>query len=286
MKSPRLLLLALPSAACFTSPSLVARSCSRRALTTTMADQESTTTPEDERMLRRRLFVEREPERPLETAYSAAAGALAALSFYAAPDISTSWVLLSMAVALLCDFGPSARRDMRSSVAASDSAVNEYIDATPQVRLVDNFVVNPGSPDLVTRGRKETASDKLAASQRWALLVRARVAGDAAGVALMLSGRACLGAALLLAAHSAFWASGAAAARVDACANPSPLSPPLARLIQAATLGLAATAAVGGLGPHARLRAAGGRAFAALLLAIQAARLTADRVRARIHVGL
>ena len=83
---------------------------------------------------------------------------------------------------------------------------------------------NPGTPDALTRSRQQAASGKLAASARWALLVRLRVAADAVGVMLMLSGRAALGAAFLLAAHSAFWSQGAAA-RVDACANPSPLSP-------------------------------------------------------------
>ena len=157
---------------------------------------------------------------------------------------------------------------------------------SPPHRLVDNYVNNPSAPDLLTRGRKEAASSKLAASARWALLVRARVAADVVGVVLMLSGRAALGAAFVLAAHSAFWYSGAAAARVDACANPSPLSPPLARRIRAATLALAAAAAVGGLGWNARLRDAGGRTFAVTLVAIQVARLVADRVRARLHVGL
>ena len=78
-------------------------------------------------------------------------------------------------------------------------------------RLVDNYVNNPSAPDLITRSRQEAASSKLAASARWALLVRCRVAADAVGVMLMLSGRAALGAAFLLAAHSAFWYGGAAA---------------------------------------------------------------------------
>ena len=153
-------------------------------------------------------------------------------------------------------------------------------------RLVDNYVNNPGAPDLITRSRQEAASGKLAASARWALLVRCRVAADAVGVILMLSGRAALGAAFLLAAHSAFWYGGAAAARVDACANPSPLSPTIARIIRAGTLALAAAAAVCGLAWNARLRDTGGRVFAVTLVAIQVARLVADRVSARLHVGL
>jgi len=309
----------------------------------TVADGQAGDAMGDE--LRRRLFVEREPELVpfgLRESYSAAAGALASMALHATPaGPSTPWVLLSMALALLCDFGPSARRDMTSSVAASLAAANDYVEAGPEItlgsmltrclgsatahcpgllaptrseplrpqgpmgdcgagearpslrrcafhhdRLVDNYVNNPSAPDLITRSRQEAASSKLAASARWALLVRCRVAADAVGVMLMLSGRAALGAAFLLAAHSAFWYGGAAAARVDACANPSPLSPTLASIIRAGNLALAAAAAVCGLGWNARLRDMGGRTFAVTLVAIQVARLVADRVRARLHVGL
>eukprot|EP00966_Prymnesium_polylepis_P031936 743221-Prymnesium_polylepis.1 len=156
----------------------------------------------------------------------------------------------------------------------------------PPMRLENNFVVNQGSPDLMMRGRRETASDKLAASHRWALLVRSRVAADAFGVALALSGRACLGAALALSGHAGFWAAGAAAARVDSRAEPRPISAPLAKIVGTAAFSLTAVAALGAVGWSAQLRDAAAHAYAAAMLTVQLARLTADRVRARIHVGL
>ena len=52
------------------------------------------------------------------------------------------------------------------------------------------------------------------------------------------------------------------------------------------TDGWFAAAAASGLAWNARLRDAGGRAFAVSLVATQVARLVADRVRARLHVGL
>ena len=82
-------------------------------------------------------------------------------------------------------------------------------------------------------------------------------------------------------------------------ANRSPLSPPLARLVAASAFGLALTAALGGLlgstslgtvvsGVDRRLwlRDVCSGTFAAVLTTIQVARIVADRVRARTHVGL
>ena len=103
----------------------------------TVADGQAGDAMGDE--LRRRLFVEREPELVpfgLRESYSAAAGALASMALHATPaGPSTPWVLLSMALALLCDFGPSARRDMTSSVAASLAAANDYVEAGPEITL-------------------------------------------------------------------------------------------------------------------------------------------------------
>ena len=120
----------------------------------------------------------------------------------------------------------------------------------------------------------------------WSTLVRLRIAADAAGTLAMLRGSACLGAGLLMAAHAALWARGAASLRVDRWAKPAPLSPPLARIIGAATATLALAATTGALGRSALLRAAGGWSFASAMVAIQVARLVADRVRQRVHVGL
>ena len=101
----------------------------------------------------------------------------------------------------------------------------------------------------------------------------------------MLRGRVCLGAAALLAAHAAYWAGGAAAARVDRGAEPAPLSPPLAALVGATAAALAGLAALGALAERRRpLRRRQG--YATALAAVQLARLVADRVRARTHVGL
>ena len=191
-----------------------------------------------------------------------------------------------MALAMLSDFGPSARRDMRSSVDASRAAVDGYMEATPRVALVDNYVNNPGAPDLVTRGKKEAAADRLTACNRWSLLVRSRVAADAVGVVLMLRGSVHLGAAFVLAAHGTFWGAGAAAARLDRSANPSPLSPPLARLVGGVAFALSIAAALGGVGWRPWPREACGLAFGVGLTTVELARLIADRARARTHVGL
>ena len=103
----------------------------------TVADGQAGDAMGDE--LRRRLFVEREPDLVpfgLRESYSFASGALASMALHATPaGPSTPWVLLSMALALLCDFGPSARRDVTSSVAASLAAANDYVEAGPQITL-------------------------------------------------------------------------------------------------------------------------------------------------------
>ena len=244
---------------------------------------------EERRALERRLFDEsfRNWGRPLENGYCVAAGALAGQAFAASTAVAARWVLGATAFALLCDFGPSSRRDLARSIAASEFATDEYLQAMPPMRLdQNNFVVNQGAPDLMARGRKEMASDKLAASHRWALLVRCRVVADVLGVALALSGRACLGAALALSGHTGFWAAGAAAARVDSRAEPRPISAPLAKIIETVAFSLTAAAALGAVGWSADLRDAAARVYAVTMLAVQLARLMADRVRARVHVGL
>jgi len=245
-----------------------------------------------ERSLQRRLFQDAaRGQRPLETAYVFATGALAMRGFMLPSTPATQWLVASTAVAVLFDFGPSARRDLATSESATSAAVEEYIEVSPPVVLVDNFVrADPTAepPDTVAEQRKEVASSKLAASHRWALLVRCRIAADALSVTLiLLSGRACLGAALLLGAHATYWVAGAAAARLDSCANPQPLSPALVKLIIGpATFGLAAAALLGELGWNPTVRTAATWAFARAMLVIQSARLIADRVRARVHVGL
>ena len=220
----------------------------------------------------------------MPTTYGAAAGSLATRALLA-PGAEAA-VLGSTALALLFDFGPSALRDLSTSDAASSAARDELIDVSPDMILIDNFVHNLGAEDDITTQKKEAAQDRLKRAHDWAFLVRARLLGDLVGALLMLRGRVCLGAAALLAAHAAYWAGGAAAARVDRGAEPAPLSPPLAALVGATAAALAGLAALGALAPSAAARAVAGKCYAVALAAVQLARLVADRVRARTHVGL
>ena len=192
----------------------------------------------------------------------------------------------SIVFALVCDFGPSAARDLATSNEASAFAVGHLVDAQPPMVLVDNFVNFLGAEQSETTENKKAASDQLAAASRWAVFVRCRVLADVAGtVAIVAYGRACLGAAAILAAHAACWARGAAGARVGRRAEPRPLSPPLAKIIGAADAALAALATLGAFGPT-RLARVCGWSFAAALAAVEVARLVADRVRERTHVGI
>ena len=220
----------------------------------------------------------------MPTTYGAAAGSLATRALVA-PGAEAA-VLGSTALALLFDFGPSALRDLSTSDAASSAARDELIDVSPSMILIDNFVHNLGAEDDITTQKKEAAQDRLKRAHDWAFLVRARLLGDFVGALLMLRGRVCLGAAALLAAHAAYWAGGAAAARVDRGAEPAPLSPPLAALVGATAAALAGLAALGALAPSAAARSVAGKCYATALAAVQLARLVADRVRARTHVGL
>ena len=113
----------------------------------------------------------------------------------------------SIVFALVCDFGPSAARDLATSNEASAFAVGQLVDAQPPMVLVDNFVNFLGAEQSETTENKKAASDQLAAASRWAVFVRCRVLADVAGtVAIVAYGRACLGAAAILAAHAACWA--------------------------------------------------------------------------------
>ena len=219
----------------------------------------------------------------ITTLYGAAAGGLAARALVPG---SQSAVLGATALAVLCDYGPSARRDLGTSNEASRIAVDRLIAVSPEMVLVDNFVHNLGAKDESKSRAREEAIAMLKASQRWALFVRCRMMGDAAGIGCMLCGKACVGAALVLAAHTACWVRGGAEARVDSSANPSPLSPPLARIIGTTTGVLTAAAMLCALLPAGQLRIVSSRAYAAALIAIQCARVVADRVRDRTHVGL
>ena len=125
--------------------------------------------------------------------YGAGAAALGA-SAIVTPG-APRWVLGSTAFALLCDFGPSAKRDWCSSTEATDGAVRLLLENSPEFVLVDNFVTNLGPEIKEQTERKEAAAQVLAACNRWALFVRGRMLADVLGVAVMLKYSACVGAA-------------------------------------------------------------------------------------------
>lgn len=221
----------------------------------------------------------------MPSAYAAAAGSLATRAASAGAGAEAA-VLGSTALALLLDFGPSATRDLSTSNEASRVAADELIEASGPMVLIDNFVHNLGAESDEDKERKAAMTVRLTAANDWAFLVRVRIFADATGALLMMRGRPCLGAAALLAAHAVYWAAGAASARLDRSANAAPLSPPLTVLVTATAAVLSVAAATGALGPNAAARAAGSRVFSCVLVAIQTARVVADRVRDRTHVGL
>ena len=97
------------------------------------------------------------------------------------------------------------------------------------------------------------------------------------------------GAAVLLAAHSIYWSSGGASARVDRFGNRAPLSARFARLMAVATASLALSAAVASLGQQgsaSRLQSLAGWAYSVGLALTQLTRVVAGRVRDRTHAGL
>ena len=231
--------------------------------------------------------------------YGAAAGSLATRAVTVAVSNPLHGAVLgSIALALLTDFGPSAARDIRASNAASRANVDALIDASPAAILVDNVVKNLGPEEDESLLIRQMASQRVDASNHWALFVRARVLGDCIGVLLLLNhwsdvSRVFRGAALLLLAHALSWACGGAAARMDSQGRPNSLSPPLAKIIGTVTFTLAAAAALGGLPLGDRtpplvntVRTVAGWAFSGVLIGIECARLVADRVRARTHVGI
>jgi hypothetical protein len=147
----------------------------------------------------------------LSLGYGVAAGGLLARATLMAPShtIMERAVLGATALAVACDFGPSAVRDLPVSNAATDAAVSDLIEASPPVILVDGDAKNLGG--VVDAEAQAAASGRLEDSHRWALLVRCRLLGDLMGVLLMSRGWACVGAATMLAVHAMIWAQGAAA---------------------------------------------------------------------------
>ena len=237
----------------------------------------------------------------LRISYAGAALCLltASIFFVPAPIGMNRAVLGSTALALLADFGPSAVQDIGASNAAKDVAVEKLVDAMPPMILVNNFVQNLGPKDEEQVVRQQAETKRLESVNKWTTLVRSRVMADAIGVLTMLNGgraavllglprsaSVCLGAGVILGVHAACWIQGTASARMTPQAEPAPISPPLARLIGAATAMLAFAATTGAVGRSAYHRLVGGWTYAVAMTVIQIARLVADVVRKRTHVGI
>ena len=230
------------------------------------------------------------PAVPSTTAllYNAAACGLSVMCGAAASnDISVAAIYGATALATICDFGPAATRDIQTSNSAIAIAIDDLMEASPPIVLVDNNVNIIGSkPSAAAEIQKQAASKRLEAAHTYVLYVRGRLAGDAIGLGCMLSGRASVGASVLLGSHALCWILGVASKRVNQRAEPAPLSPPLARIIGAVSATLAATAAIGALARGDRLRQISRLCYASLLVTIQIARVLVDRLRARTHVGI
>jgi len=214
--------------------------------------------------------------------YGAAAAQLANAAWAAVPGPFMDAMLASTALALLCDFGPSAVRDVSTSIEAQATSVLAVMDASPNQILIDNFVHNLSPADDEMVALKEEAVQRLSDVNAWSALVRFRVAADALGVWLLHRGTYA-GAAVLLAAHSIYWSSGGASARVDRFGNRTPLPARFARLMAVATASLALSAAVASLGQRgsaSRLQSFAGWAYSVGLALTQLTRIVAGRVQA------
>ena len=119
-----------------------------------------------------------------------------------------------------------------------------------------------------------------AAAKRWALLVRAKVLGELAGLSVAIRAP-CVGACIVLLAHLLFWKFDAAAARVDASGEPAPLPPNLARVIATADAAVFACAALGAFGPTPLARSAGAALFATSAAAVAAEQVPKALARRR-----
>ena len=219
--------------------------------------------------------------------YGAAAAQIASAALVA-PGASRA-AFATTALALAVDFGPSAVRDASSTIEAQAVNVDAVMAAAPTQILIDNFVHNLGPKDEEKAAAKAEAMQRLTDVNAWSALVRFRIAADALGVWLLLRGvGSLLGAAVIFAAHAMYWSSGGASTRVDRFGNPSPLSPPLAKLVAIVAATLAGLAAAASLGPWGATLSStlAGWAYSAVLLVIEAARIVADRVRNRVHVGI
>eukprot|EP00966_Prymnesium_polylepis_P004320 98937-Prymnesium_polylepis.1 len=178
---------------------------------------------------------------PDAPAVSSAAALFAAGALLSRALVEPAWprssVRVGLAALTLADFRPTARKQLAESQAA-----------------------------LAARG------DGAGAAFRWAFLVRAKVLGELAGLAIALRA-ACVGACVVLASHLLFWLCGAAAARVDDKGKPAPLPPPVARIIATADAVVLALASLGAFGATTHLRAMGSAGFTIAALIVCAEQL-------------
>jgi nitrite reductase/ring-hydroxylating ferredoxin subunit len=178
-----------------------------------------------------------------------------ALLFGAAqsPALPSAAVRIALASLTLLDFRPTADRqlaDARSALAASSQK--------------SNFTSSDFSAGLM--------------AIKWNRLVRGKVIGELAGLALALRAP-CTGACLVLLSHQLFWFCGAASTRVDATGAPSPVPPQLAKVIATADAAVLCFAALGAFGPTRAAQTVGALLFsaAAAMLSVESLSKTLKR---------
>lgn len=169
------------------------------------------------------------------------------------PALPSAAVRIALASLTLLDFRPTADRqlaDARAALAASSQK--------------SNFTSSDFSAGLM--------------AIKWNRLVRGKVIGELAGLALALRAP-CTGACLVLLSHQLFWLCGAASTRVDATGAPSPVPPQLAKVIATADAAVLCFAALGAFGPTRAAQTVGALLFsaAAAMLSVESLSKTLKR---------
>ena len=181
---------------------------------------------------------------PAETTAAMLSGALL---FGAAqsPALPSAAVRIALASLTLLDFRPTTDRQLTDALSALAASSQK-----------SNFTSSDFSAGLM--------------AIKWNRLVRGKVIGELAGLALALRAP-CTGACLVLLSHQLFWFCGAASTRVDATGTPSPVPPQLAKVIATADAAVLCFAALGAFGPTRAAQTVG-----ALLFSAAAAMLSAE----------
>ena len=195
---------------------------------------------------------------PAETTAAMLSGALL---FGAAqsPALPSAAVRIALASLTLLDFRPTADRqlaDARSALAASSQK--------------SNFTSSDFSAGLM--------------AIKWNRLVRGKVIGELAGLALALRAP-CTGACLVLLSHQLFWFCGAASTRVDATGAPSPVPPQLAKVIATADAAVLCFAALGAFGPTRAAQTVGALLFSAAAAVLSVESLSKTLKRSGVEGG-